>query len=168
MKQETDQATLWKRLTHKQRECLDLLLEHKTSKEIARSLRISKYTVDQRLDYARKLLGASNRAETAVKYGRLKQTCDRVACHPVEISDPAEVVPTHCSNEDFEASATEAGSEPTHATFTAYKSWFKDLRRRDHSIYHRVMIMIVLLVLGIIVITAGLNIAQSLTRLISD
>ncbi|MFB0611003.1 helix-turn-helix transcriptional regulator [Aurantiacibacter poecillastricola] len=55
-------------LTDKQREVLDLLIEHKTSKEIARSLGISPYTVDQRIASARRKLGAKTRNELAAVY----------------------------------------------------------------------------------------------------
>lgn len=60
-------------LTAKQREVLDLLLEYKTSKEIARHLRISHHTVDQRIQFAKDKLGASTRSEAAVAYRRLLQ-----------------------------------------------------------------------------------------------
>src|SRR6478752_3465006 len=50
-------------LTAKQREVLDLLIEHKTSKEIARELGISPHTVDQRIQFAKEKLGASSRSE---------------------------------------------------------------------------------------------------------
>jgi DNA-binding CsgD family transcriptional regulator len=61
-------------LTDKQREVLDLLLEHKTSKQIARALRISPHTVDQRIQFAKDKLGASTRSEAAVAYRRLLET----------------------------------------------------------------------------------------------
>ncbi|MDE8651351.1 response regulator transcription factor [Novosphingobium album (ex Liu et al. 2023)] len=59
-------------LTDKQREVLDLLIEHKTSKEISRELGISPHTVDQRLDTVRAKLGARNRSEIAQIYRRLR------------------------------------------------------------------------------------------------
>ena len=58
-------------LTRKQREVLDLLLEHKTSKEIARELHISPHTVDQRIDFAKKKLGVSSRGDLALRYREL-------------------------------------------------------------------------------------------------
>jgi DNA-binding CsgD family transcriptional regulator len=65
-------------LTEKQREVLDLLLEHKTSKQIARQLRISPHTVDQRIQFAKYKLGARTRSEAAVAYRRLLETCERM------------------------------------------------------------------------------------------
>lgn len=61
-------------LTAKQREVLDLLIEHKTSKEIARLLQISPHTVDQRIQFAKDKLGARTRNEVAAIYRRLVET----------------------------------------------------------------------------------------------
>ncbi|WP_271078267.1 response regulator transcription factor [Aurantiacibacter sp. MUD61] len=55
-------------MTDKQREVLDLLVQHKTSKEIARLLKISPHTVDQRISAARRKFGAQNRNELAAAY----------------------------------------------------------------------------------------------------
>jgi DNA-binding CsgD family transcriptional regulator len=65
-------------LTVKQREVLDLLIEHKTSKEIARLLRISPHTVDQRIQFAKDKLGARSRNEAAAVYRRLLETYGQV------------------------------------------------------------------------------------------
>ena len=58
-------------LTPKQRETLDLLLEHKTSKEIARALGISPHTVDQRIDFAKRKLDVQSRGDLAQRYREL-------------------------------------------------------------------------------------------------
>lgn len=58
-------------LTAKQREVLDLLIQHKTSKEISRLLGISPHTVDQRIMLARAKLGVATRGEVAQAYRRL-------------------------------------------------------------------------------------------------
>lgn len=58
-------------LTAKQREVLDLLIQHKTSKEISRLLGISPHTVDQRFMLARGKLGVASRNEIAQAYRRL-------------------------------------------------------------------------------------------------
>src|SRR3546814_7011717 len=87
-------AERWKRLTRKQRDCLDLLLERNTSKQIARDLGISKYTVDQRIRTARSILGAANRDETARAYTRLKNIYHRIAYDPVDIPSSPRLVPS--------------------------------------------------------------------------
>ena len=66
-------------LTTKQRQVLDLLIEHKTSKEIARDLGISPHTVDQRITLARIKLGLSSRSGIAQEYRRLRNLCERGA-----------------------------------------------------------------------------------------
>lgn len=62
-------------ITERQRAVLDLVLEHRTSKEIARELDIAPNTVDQRLNAARNKLNARDRAETARIYGHLLSLC---------------------------------------------------------------------------------------------
>ena len=74
-------------LTAKQREVLDLLLEHMTSKEIARRLEISPYTVDQRINFAKDKLGARTRGEVAVAYRRMVEVCDPSAYENSGIGD---------------------------------------------------------------------------------
>ncbi|MFC4291237.1 response regulator transcription factor [Sphingorhabdus arenilitoris] len=53
------------KLTEGQKECLRLVDQLLTSKEIARRLNISPFTVDQRLDAARRKLNAANRKDAA-------------------------------------------------------------------------------------------------------
>ena len=50
-----------KQLTEKQLECLRLVNQHHTSKEIGSRLRISSHTVDQRIRSALRTLGCTNR-----------------------------------------------------------------------------------------------------------
>ncbi len=52
-------------LTEGQKACLRLVDEHHTSKQIARILGISPFTVDQRLDAARRKLEAASRKDAA-------------------------------------------------------------------------------------------------------
>ena len=73
-------------LTAKQREVLDLLIQHKTSKEISRSLGISPYTVDQRVNLARAKLGLANRNEVAHVYRQLVSTYQQPVYDPSYIA----------------------------------------------------------------------------------
>lgn len=82
---ESDIRAQFSSLTGKQREVLDLLLAHKTSKEIARELGISPHTVDQRIQFAKGKLGVDSRGEVAVAYRRL---LDAMANGQGEPSDP--------------------------------------------------------------------------------
>ena len=77
-------------LTAKQREVMDLLIQHKTSKEIARRLSISPHTVDQRIQFAKEKLGANTRSEAAVAYRRLVETYGQLTYDESGIADPDE------------------------------------------------------------------------------
>lgn len=72
----TDIAALLGGLTEKQRDVLDLLVLHKTSKQIARELGISPHTVDQRITAARTKFGVDNRNELAAEYRRARVVSD--------------------------------------------------------------------------------------------
>lgn len=67
-------------LTDKQREVLDRLIEHKTSKEIARELDISPHTVEQRLRYSKAKLGIDRRSDLASAYRVFQSTYKEIAC----------------------------------------------------------------------------------------
>lgn len=76
-------------LTHKQCQALDLLIEHKTSKQIARELGISPNTVDQRLNFARQKLNVNGRSELAVRYREMKAICGKTTYEKTRIDAPA-------------------------------------------------------------------------------
>ncbi|HTN13370.1 MAG TPA: helix-turn-helix transcriptional regulator [Sphingomonadaceae bacterium] len=88
-------------LTAKQREVLDLLVQHKTSKEIARELGISPHTVDQRIQFAKSKIGAATRGELAQEYRRLCSICDAMTYENSPMAPRAE--PVEMSNLDGEA-----------------------------------------------------------------
>ena len=166
--QSSDEDRLcWARLTGKQRACLDLLLEHKTSKQIGRELGVSKYTVDQRITAARLALGARDRGDTANRYARLKMICDRIACDPVEVPGIAAPVPSR-SADDGRArvlglgETSDAGDRMSLASLSFGKIW-----RHDHWLHTRLAITAAILVTLIIFLLGSLGIAESLTRLVT-
>ena len=67
-----DSAGACARLTEGQRACLRLVRQHKTSKEIARILGISRFTVDQRVERACQALGVEKRTEAALILDRFE------------------------------------------------------------------------------------------------
>jgi DNA-binding CsgD family transcriptional regulator len=83
--------------TDKQCLVLDLLIEHKTSKEIARALGISPYTVDQRISLARAKLGVSSRSELAARYRAMRRTSGK---RPSDISAVSEREQSQAACED--------------------------------------------------------------------
>lgn len=152
----------WTRLTEKQRACLDLLLERQTSKQIARRLGISKPTVDQRLTAARGILGATNRDEAAILYARLKQTYDRIPYDPVRLPYPANEVPPVVPDTKSTDVMVLEDSAAAPGGSTSRNFW-----RHDYDLKARISIMAAMLVVAVILILAGLGIAQALTRLVS-
>lgn len=60
-------------LTEGQKQCLRLVGQHLTSKEIARKLDISHFTVDQRLDSARRKLNAQSRKDAVRIFMAMEQ-----------------------------------------------------------------------------------------------
>lgn len=162
-----DDLDRWERLTAKQRACLDLLVERLTSKQIAREIGISKYTVDQRLRTARHILGAANRDETARAYSRLKSIYHRIAYDPMDIPPAPRLVPSDFPDGDpSDVPALLVGTERAEAQ--SGERWpFGTICRRDHGLADRMMIMAAFLLVLVIVVLGGLGIAQALTRLIS-
>lgn len=73
---EPDERDPLQALTLKQRQVLDLLIQHKTSKEISRLLGISPHTVDQRIMLARAKLQVATRNEVAQAYRHLLESQD--------------------------------------------------------------------------------------------
>lgn len=80
-------------LTEGQKACLRLVGQHYTSKEIARKLGISPFTVDQRLDAARRKLNTSSRKDAAKMFAQLELHAVSQPLvyepHPVESNDIA-------------------------------------------------------------------------------
>lgn len=160
-------AERWVRLTEKQRACLDLLLERKTSKQIARVLGIAKPTVDQRLAAARNILGAVDRADAALRYAALKATYDRVIYDPVEVPPPPRLVPSDFPDGDPAITIALIDRESDRQRSPVSSPPFGDLWSHDHAPGTRWMIMAAMLVVALFFILASLAIGQSLTRLIS-
>jgi len=97
-------------LTTKQRAVMELLIQHQTSKEIGRSLGISPHTVDQRIQFAKKKLGVTSRAEAAVRYRELKMICDKTVYEESCLSDAA--IPLDNESQDDTAAYLLKCSEP--------------------------------------------------------
>lgn len=92
---EVDLAQRVARLSPGQRECLDLVDDHATSKEIARQLGISRHTVDARLRGAIQTLGVSSRREAAIIYRAAMQA---EAYQPFAYQSPRIVSPAPARN----------------------------------------------------------------------
>lgn len=74
-------------LTDKQIQALELLVKHKTSKEISRELGVSPHTVDQRIDAAKRRLGVSTRSQLVQAYLEQKRICHPLTYEESHIAD---------------------------------------------------------------------------------
>jgi DNA-binding CsgD family transcriptional regulator len=72
-KNQVDEEKL-ERLSERQKDCLRLVAAHLTSKQIARELGVSRFTIDQRLDAARRTLGVSSRKEAALLFAKFEHS----------------------------------------------------------------------------------------------
>lgn len=168
-RQLSHEEQLLESLTEKQRQVLDLLLEHKTSKEIARVLRISPHTVDQRIQFAREKLGAQTRSEAAVAYRRLLEICGQLTYEDSGIA-PAEV-PTHDpsalqGSEARPRQRTQAQSAPSADTEMDY-AVVRELFEGRHASLVRLGAIIAIAVLLVILVVGGLAILAELSRLMA-
>ena len=157
-----EEAEQWARLTEKHRACLDLVLDHRTSKQIARILDISKPTVDQRIAAARLILRASDRGDAALRYARLKAIYDQIIYDPMHVPQHRKLVSSDFANGD-PAGAT----APNERASLLSRSPFGDFWRPDRPPTTRATIMAVILVVTVFLVLAGLIIGDVLTRLIS-
>lgn len=163
----SDEFLRWTRLTEKQRACLDLLLERKTSKQIARDLDISKQAVDLRLTTARDTLGAANRDETAIIYARLRQTYDRIPCDPVILPAVPELVPSNLPDGGPPNLMELHDSSQILGRPSSGRSPFGDLLRHDYSSAVRVGITLAAVGTIVLIGIGGLSIGQTLTTLLT-
>ena len=163
-----EDADRWSRLSDKQHACLELLLARQTSKQIARRLDISKFTVDQRLTSARDILGAANRAETAIIYARLKAICDRIAYHPVDIPTLPAAMPSTGADGEPAKHLPLRDSETGAALRTEENPLSRSLLRHDHQPSRRSMIIMGGLLLLVLIALGGIGIAQGLNQLIAN
>ncbi|MFC4192001.1 helix-turn-helix transcriptional regulator [Novosphingobium lubricantis] len=102
-------------LTAKQREVLDLLIQHKTSKEISRILGISHHTVDQRIMLARAKLDVATRGEVAQAYRRLIETYEQPVYELSHVGFPPLPAPQEGQgNAEVDRSTATPQPQPSH------------------------------------------------------
>lgn len=154
-------------LTGKQRQVLDLLIEHKTSKEIARILDISPHTVDQRIQFARDKLGAHSRSETAVIYRRLVETYGQLTYENSGIAEPDVDLHGHDGpqvSDNGTLQRTRARSVPSADTELDY-AVVQELFEGRHATLIRLGTIMAIAVLLVILVLGGLTLLSELSRL---
>lgn len=172
MRQEDIECAKVARLTDKQRECMHLVVMRKSSKEIARELRIAKPTVDQRITSARQILGARNRDEAAIIFARATQTYDRVIYDPARIPQVAALLDSSVQEErpiiglrlQEPASIPFSGVLEHRGFERAAFQWSPSV---DVGTLSRVAIIVGLTVGILSVVLVGLAVAQSLSGMLT-
>ncbi len=96
-------------LTEAQKQCLRLVVLHYTSKEIARQLGVSHYTVDQRLDIARRKLNADSRINAAKMFAVLeaRDISDALVYEPAPVASDAVSAMQRASNAEEEGKSSQ-------------------------------------------------------------
>ena len=165
-----DEVSNVAKLTKKQRECLHLVVQRKSSKEIARILNISKPAVDQRLDSARRTLGVNSRNDAAVMFARVAGSYDRIIYDPtyVPMNGVSDALPAESEENDsfmLEEAASSYGYEQTSGS-NLFSNALKE-PSGDIGTFQRIA-WIVIMTIGILVIAlVGLSVSQSLSDLLS-
>ena len=158
-------------LTEKQRDVLDLLIEHKTSKEIARALGISPHTVDQRIFFAKEKLGAASRNEAAAAYRRLMAISGRTTYEDSHIAEFAAASQTSARLVAGQALAPRRrespqpeSSTPPELDFRVVPEWFDG----RYGTLVRVGAIIAIAVCLVIVVLGGLTIFSTLSEMMAS
>ena len=157
------------KLTAKQRECLHLVVLRKSSKEIARILKISKPAVDQRLIGARKVLGASTRDEAALIYARASGTYDRILYDPVGVPFDDAFGQGDPQDERSSPSLLEETSSPYDVDVGHDLNFWPQILKEPESNWgtvQRIAIIIVLTIGILAIVLIGLSVSQSLSSLL--
>jgi len=160
-------------LTAKQRAVLDLLIEHKTSKEIARILKISPYTVDQRISAARKKTGVTSRNELASLYRATVEMGDSIS-QRVAYRFPHVEFPNAAGHHNDGAGAKP--SEQTRSPISTKRNWgdqpeeyfrvVPEIFEGRFGIWFRLMAICLIAMMLLLVVLSGLATFGQLSELI--
>ncbi|GAB5486499.1 MAG: hypothetical protein Pars2KO_00690 [Parasphingorhabdus sp.] len=158
------------KLTAKQRECLHLVVQRKSSKEIARILNISKPAVDQRLDSARRKLDVMTRDEAAIIYARAVGDYDRIIYDPTYLPSDVEfdAQPSQGKQPEsflLEDAAVPYGFEASHES----DLWLQALKEPSGELgtLQRIAIMVGMTIGILAIALIGLSVSQSLSGMLA-
>ena len=163
-----------RRLTAKQRAVLDLLILHKTSKEIARDLEISHYTVDQRITAARKKLGVTSRNELAVAYRKIRDASQKLS-HKAAYQSPHVELPAGHRDEVSGASGNLDRSPDDPGSINSESGVLTEINFRvapeiiegRYGVYFRLAAMGLLTIMMLVIALGGLAAFGQLSDLMS-
>jgi DNA-binding CsgD family transcriptional regulator len=120
-------------LSEGQKDCLRLVSDHFTSKEIARRLGISHFTVDQRLNAARKKLNATNRTDAAKLFASIEDGLiyERLVYQPHPVANEGDRLTLDMSPRQagqYEVENTGSDSISSQANSAEHESSFAQIR----------------------------------------
>lgn len=157
-------------LTDKQREALDLLVQHKTSKEISRILGVSPHTIDQRIDTAKKKFGVRSRGELAQAYLRERQIGEAVTYEPSDLAGSRVKREWSASDGRHRASGTTGWQRPEfrEPAAAAMRSWgLPELATGPWGTTIRIAVMVILATFLIVALLGGISIYLTLHDILS-
>jgi DNA-binding CsgD family transcriptional regulator len=165
------------RLTPKQLEVLELVVQRKTSKQIARILGISKPAVDQRIASARDSLGVETRDEAALIYMQANPAYDRITYDPAQLPESTATEAEASGDLLLQTPGSAVGSHPpgTSDTLGGGRAVFLDMRqhlleklngRFRVGLRTGVILGLALGIMMLILIT--LSVSEALTRLFAS
>lgn len=180
------QADRVTKLSDAQRDCLRLVAEHRSSKEIARLLMISPHTVDQRLKRATNILAVDSRFEAARllvnherQHGPIHPLYERLVYQSPDLSlgcDGAEMdVPS--SEQDLLGGS--GGHSTLHEAQASYFSMFEHQPKprtlmsilsdagyeNDLSTSSRLVVVFAIMLFGVVGFAALVSVVEGLSRI---
>ncbi|MEP4215478.1 MAG: helix-turn-helix transcriptional regulator [Parasphingorhabdus sp.] len=177
----------FEKLTEPQKQCLRLVAELMSSKEIARILDISHHTVDQRLKRAQSILGVSGRAEAAraLMSHEARHPQDDLSGYDALVHQSSEV-PNFRYARNADASVDEwspsadsvetelreqqpfffekAENSPEQSAL--FSALFETKRENQLSTGARLVVMLAIVISGLVAFALLVNLAEGLSRLV--
>jgi DNA-binding CsgD family transcriptional regulator len=157
--------------TDKQHQTLSLLVRHMTSKEISRKLGISRHTVDQRIDAAKRKLGVATRGELAQAYLRLRQVSEQMTYEESLIVIPGKNPEQLTSDEPGDGSMLvdpdwleEATLDERHRPYLVGP----ELLNGDSATIYRIAAIIGIAVLLIVAVLGGITMFVEISRILAQ
>lgn len=158
------------KLTAKQRECLHLVVQRKSSKEIARILDISKPAVDQRLDSARRTLDVTTRDQAAIVFARVAGDYDRIIYDPAYLPNHPDSGAEASQGEQPQSFMLEEAAVPYDFNSTLESDqWLQALKEPSGELgtVQRLAIIVGMTVGILAIVLIGLAVSQSLSGLLA-
>lgn len=158
-------AALLGSLTAKQRAVLDLLIQHKTSKEIGIDLGISPHTVEQRIRFAKQKLGMERRSDLATTYRDLLTICDEIVYEELSVASSSQTVQDKGAPDGQAAPGVQDHTVPEKHEEGGPVSLVPAIFEGPVGIWMRIGAVFAIAVAIIILVLGGLSLLEQLSRM---